>query len=119
MNDFDGFKKGTVEMIMLKILSEGDCYGYQISQLVKKLSGGVLTIPEGSMYPALYKMQEKGYISDYKMKVGKRLERVYYHIEQKGEERLEVLVKAYHEVFYATENVLNYRAEMSKVEGSE
>ena len=44
------FKKGSVEMLLLHLLKEeGDCYGYQLSQLINQRSGGVLVIPEGSM----------------------------------------------------------------------
>ena len=43
------FKKGSVEMLLLHVLScKGDCYGYQLSQLIKKSSGGELDFPVGS-----------------------------------------------------------------------
>lgn len=83
------FKKGSVEMLLLHVLScKGDCYGYQLSQLIKKSSGGELDFPVGSLYPALYKMIDHGYISDYKQQAGKRLVRVYYHLEDAGWQRL-------------------------------
>ena len=83
MRTQNNFKKGALEMLLLHILNEkADCYGYQLSQLIQTLSDGYLVVPEGSMYPALYKLIEKGYITDYKNKVGKRLVRVYYHIEK-------------------------------------
>ena len=67
------FKKGSVEMLLLHLLkTEGDCYGYQLSQLINQRSGGVLVIPEGSMYPTLYKLIDNSYITDYK----KRLRRI-------------------------------------------
>ena len=54
-------------MLLLHVLScKGDCYGYQLSQLIKKSSGGELDFSVGSLYPALYKMIDHGYISDYK-----------------------------------------------------
>ena len=37
---------------------------------------------EGALYPILYKLSDKGYVSDYKRLAGKRLTRVYYHLEQ-------------------------------------
>ena len=53
------FKKGSVEMLLLHVLScKGDCYGYQLSQLIKKSSGGELDFPVGSLYPALYKITD-------------------------------------------------------------
>ncbi len=90
-----GTKALPVEMIILKILSEEDAYGYQISQLIREYSDETISIAEGSMYPVLYRMLDKGYISDYKKKVGRRMERVYYHIEQQGEEALQELIVEY------------------------
>lgn len=96
-------------MLLLHILKEkGDCYGYQLSQLIKTISDEYLIIPEGSMYPALYKLIEKGYITDYKKQVGKRLIRVYYHIEPSGAQRLSELVQEFHETNRSIEKILNY-----------
>lgn len=110
MSAQNNFKKGAVEMLLLHILKEkGDCYGYQLSQLIKTTSDGYLTVPEGSMYPALYKLIDKGFISDYKKQVGKRLIRVYYHIENPGEERLAELILEYHRTNESIEKVLNHK----------
>ncbi len=92
----NNFKKGSAEMLLLHILKEkGDCYGYEICQLIKEISEGLLMFPEGSLYPALYKLIDNECISDYKKLVGKRMTRVYYHIEKKGEERLQNLLTDY------------------------
>lgn len=110
MSNQNSFKKGAVEMLLLHILKEnGDCYGYQLSQLIKTISDDFLIIPEGSMYPALYKLIDKGFITDYKKQVGKRLVRVYYHIEASGEERLFNLVNEFHRTNECIEKILNHR----------
>ena len=101
------FKKGSVEMLLLHVLNcKGDCYGYQLSQLIKKSSGNELDFPVGSLYPALYKMIDNGYISDYKQQAGKRLIRVYYHIEDAGRLRLEDLKKEYYATNHSIRQVL-------------
>ncbi|MEE0742026.1 MAG: PadR family transcriptional regulator [Emergencia sp.] len=101
------FKKGSVEMLLLHLLeTEGDCYGYQLSQLINQRSNGVLVIPEGSMYPTLYKLIDNEYISDYKKTVGKRMTRVYYHLEESGKQRLAELVEDYKEVASAIEKIM-------------
>ena len=62
MRKQNNFKKGAVEMLLLQILStKGDCYGYELSQILKDTENEILAIPEGSLYPALYKLIEKGY----------------------------------------------------------
>lgn len=92
----DHFKKGSVEMILLYLLQEKDLYGYQLSQMVKQRSNGILSIPEGSMYPTLYRLCDKEYISDYKKKAGQRLTRVYYHLEPAGRAYLTQLLNDYY-----------------------
>ena len=103
------FKKGSVEMLLLHLLkTEGDCYGYQLSQLINQRSNGVLVIPEGSMYPTLYKLIDNNYITDYKKVVGKRMTRVYYHLEESGKERLNELVDDYKEVDDAIQKIKSF-----------
>lgn len=107
-------------MLLLHILKEkGDCYGYQLSQLIKTISDDYLIIPEGSMYPALYKLIEKQYITDYKKQVGKRLVRVYYHIEPSGAQRLSELVQEFYETNRSIEKILNYDFSSEKNEEGE
>ncbi len=99
MKNAGNFKKGSVELVVLKILQlYGDCYGYQISQLITSLSDDILQIPEGSLYPTLYKLQEQGLVSDYRKKIGKRLIRVYYHLEAAGLQRLHELTEEYYQI---------------------
>lgn len=98
----NSIRTSSLDMLILKILSENDCYGYQISQLLRDYSNAVLQIAEAAMYPALYRMQEKGYITDYKVKVGKRRSRVYYHIEEEGETALSALIAEYQLITKAT-----------------
>lgn len=109
MQPQNNFKKGAVDMLLLHILSaKGDCYGYQLSQLIKELSNDYLVIPEGSLYPALYKLIDKKYISDYKKQCGKRLIRVYYHIEPSGEEHLRTLISDYLMTTDSIKQILNH-----------
>ncbi len=88
-------KKATIEMFLLKLLSEEDMYGYQLSQELKKRSDGKYTILEGSMYPILYRLSDQNYISFYEKKAGKRQTRVYYHLEPTGLDYFEQLKHSY------------------------
>lgn len=60
------------------------------------------------MYPALYKLIDNGYITDYKQQAGKRLVRVYYHIEDSGLERLNLLLEDYYSTNEGIQQILNY-----------
>ncbi len=54
---------GTLEMLILRTLQKGPMHGYSITERIQRLSDSVLSIDEGSMYPALYRMQRRGWIS--------------------------------------------------------
>ncbi len=88
MSAADGVKRSSIELLLLTLLQDEDMYGYQISQELERRSDGAYTLQESSMYPILYRMMDKGYISDKPVKVGKRRMRVYYHLEDTGVERL-------------------------------
>ena len=92
------FRRGVMSLVILALLKREDMYGYQLVQETYLASGGKLTAQEGSLYPVLYKLQEQGLISDRKVLVGKRMTRVYYHLEPAGEYRLEELIRDYLDV---------------------
>ena len=76
--------KGTLVPIILKLLSErGKMYGYQIAQEVKEMTSGKILIKEGSLYPALHKLQTDGLVDVESASIGKRV-RKYYTISKKG-----------------------------------
>jgi PadR family transcriptional regulator PadR len=76
------------------VLYDKDCYGYEITNEIKTLSDGVIDIKEGSLYPSLYKMLEKGYITSRDELVNRKL-RVYYHIEDSGKKYLQEMIEEY------------------------
>ena len=108
MDNKSNFRRGFVELLVLYLLSQKDYYGYELSQTINEQSDSVLNIPVGSLYPALYKLIDAGYISDYKKQVGRRLIRVYYHIEDSGINRLSSLIEDYNSTVAAVRQVLNY-----------
>lgn len=87
----NSFRRGVMSLVILSLLTREDMYGYQLVQETERLSGGLIITQEGSLYPVLYKLLDHGYISDRKVLVGKRMNRIYYHIEPAGYIRLEEL----------------------------
>ncbi|MBM3753781.1 MAG: PadR family transcriptional regulator [Acidobacteria bacterium] len=53
---------GTLDMLVLKTLTRGHMHGYAIAQLIKQISAEVLQIEEGSLYPALQRLELNGWI---------------------------------------------------------
>ena len=91
----DNVKRGSVDLLLLSLLKEQDMYGYQLCQTLAERSSGRYKLLESSMYPILYRMIDKGLITDRRELVGKRRTRVYYHLEREGELYLEQALQDY------------------------
>lgn len=101
------FRRGVMSLVILGLLKREDMYGYQLVQETARLSEGKLTTQEGSLYPVLYRLQEEGLISDKRVQVGKRMTRIYYHLEEAGVQRLEELIREYRETTQAVYRIAN------------
>ena len=76
--------KGSLNTIIMKLLEEnGKMYGYEITQKIKGIIQGELTITEGALYPALHKLEAEGLLDVEVEKVDNRL-RKYYKLTEKG-----------------------------------
>ncbi|MFD1674075.1 PadR family transcriptional regulator [Alicyclobacillus fodiniaquatilis] len=81
-----------MDVILLSILSEGDSYGYDIVQQVNDLTHGALLLKEGSLYPALKRLEANHFIEGYwgtDKNTGPR--RRYYSIKERGRTHLKGL----------------------------
>lgn len=92
------FRRGVMSLVILALLKREDMYGYQLVQETERCSGGKLTTQEGSLYPVLYKLLDQGCISDRRVRVGKRMTRIYYHLEPVGDAYLQELIREYEAV---------------------
>jgi DNA-binding PadR family transcriptional regulator len=76
--------KGTLGTIILRLLEQKDrMYGYEITQMVKDRSDGTILVKEGSLYPALHKLEADGLVTVEEVFIGKRV-RKYYSLTQPG-----------------------------------
>jgi transcriptional regulator len=55
--------QGTLDMLILKALSAGPMHGYGVGQRIEQLAEDMLKVEEGSLYPALYRLEERGWIN--------------------------------------------------------
>lgn len=79
--------KGSHELIILKLLSRQDMYGYQLIQQMALLSEDVFHMSQGSLYPFLHGMEDRGLIDSYTQVVNGR-ERRFYHLTSAGRRAL-------------------------------
>jgi transcriptional regulator len=97
---------GTLEMLTLKTLSLGALHGYGIAQHIKRLSREVLEIEEGSLYPALQRMQVKGWVkSEWRETPTKRRAR-YYQLTPLGRKQLGIEESSFQRVVEAIGRVM-------------
>ena len=54
--------QGTLDMLVLKVLADGPLHGYAVAVRLERLSNDILAVEEGSLYPALYRMESRGWL---------------------------------------------------------
>src|SRR3982751_4869888 len=72
------YLQGTLDLLVLKTLSWGPAHGYAIARWTEQLTGDVLALGQGSLYPALYRLEERGFIeSEWRLTDTNRRAKVY------------------------------------------
>jgi len=102
------FLNGVSELLILSILDKNDSYIYEIKKIIDEMSNDYLPISQNTIYAAAYKLEEEEKISEYSKLVGRKRQRIYYHLEPKGKEYLEELTTNYKMVTSAVNSILNY-----------
>ncbi|MGM0885152.1 MAG: PadR family transcriptional regulator [Bacillota bacterium] len=85
--------KGSTEVIILSLLSEHDMYGYELAQKIENESEGFLRFREGTLYPALKKLETQGLVESYWRDSNEGPRRKYYKITYTGKKALSDLKK--------------------------
>jgi transcriptional regulator len=80
---------GTLDMLVLRVLSRGELHGWGITNKLELLSKSALQVDEGSLYPSLYRMEDKGWIeAEWKMTENNRRAK-YYSLTRAGRKQFE------------------------------
>ena len=112
----DIIRKGASDLLILTLLSEKERYGYEIRKEIEQRSRGLFSLSEGALYVFLYRLSEDGYISERRETVGKRRVRVYYGLNEKGEEYRKALSKEYASVSKGLEYFYSFERGEDNVE---
>jgi PadR family transcriptional regulator, regulatory protein PadR len=86
--DTGGMLQGTLGLLILKALVVQDQHGYGIAQWLEQVSGEVLQIEEGSLYPALRRLEDKGFITSYWAITENNRRARYYALTRAGRQHL-------------------------------
>jgi PadR family transcriptional regulator, regulatory protein PadR len=87
--------QGTLDLLILKALTLGPLHGYGIIQRIRQLSDELLTVEQGSLYPAVYRIEQRGWISS-KWGVNETGRRAkFYTLTKAGQQQLGVEEKSW------------------------
>jgi transcriptional regulator len=98
--------QGTLDLLILKTLSAGAMHGYAIAQRIQERSDDVLIVEEGSLYPALYRMEEKNWIASEWGKSENNRRAKYYSLTKSGRRQLEEETELWERIHRAISLVL-------------
>jgi PadR family transcriptional regulator PadR len=91
------FMNGIPELVVLRLLSRKEMYGYELVKAIQAESQGILTFGEGCIYPTLHALEHSRLIVSRRKEVGGR-NRLYYELTARGRRQLEALSKDWNQV---------------------
>ncbi|MBA4258778.1 MAG: PadR family transcriptional regulator [Chitinophaga sp.] len=99
--------KGCLEPILLRLLKDnGRMYGYQMTQMVKEITKGELSITEGALYPLLHKLEEQGIVETETEMNGNRM-RKYYSLTKAGKKQTTIAMDEMKAFMQSLEFIVN------------
>jgi PadR family transcriptional regulator, regulatory protein PadR len=81
--------QGTLDLLILKAVAVDPLHGYAIAQRLEQVSRGVVQVPEGSLYPALHRLENRGVLGADWKKTETGREAKFYRLTRKGRKQLE------------------------------
>ncbi|MBJ6724938.1 PadR family transcriptional regulator [Geomesophilobacter sediminis] len=101
------FLNGVPNLLILKLLSRREMYGYELVRSIQQASGEALVFAEGCIYPLLHVLEEEGCISSREQAINGRT-RLYYLLTGKGEQRLAEMEREWDRVRQGVVQALNW-----------
>lgn len=79
---------GSMSLLVLKLLEDGDLYGYQMIEELRRKSDDTFRLRAGTLYPLLHGLEEKGCVTAYERTADSGKARRYYHLTERGRDAL-------------------------------
>jgi transcriptional regulator len=92
------FLKGTLDMLILKVVALGPIHGYAISQRIQQISKDFFQVQQGSLYPALHRLEERGWLDAEWRQTETGREAKFYTLTRKGRKQLETEVRNWEQI---------------------
>jgi transcriptional regulator len=99
--------QGTLDMLILKTLALEPMHGWGVSQRIQQISSGVLNVNQGSLYPALYRLEDQGWIEAEWGSSDNNRQAKYYKLTRAGRKRLDEETANWQRLSAAIEQVLH------------
>lgn len=101
-----GLPQGTLDLLILKTLALEPRHGWAISERLAQISGATLTIRQGSLYPALHRLERRGWVKASWGTSENNRRAKYYELTKRGRSRLEVEITAWRKLSDVVAQVL-------------
>ena len=98
--------QGTLDMLILKSLVAGERHGLGISRRIQQITGGTFSVKPGSLFPALHRMEEEGWIVSFWGDSENNRRAKYYRLSKAGLKQLEVETKRWGRISWAIAQAL-------------
>jgi transcriptional regulator len=103
--------QGTLDMLVLKAVSLGPLHGYGVLLRIQQISKGCLEIQQGSLYPALYRLERDGWIASEWGESENKRKAKYYRLTATGKRQLEAEAEKWNRMADVIAGILRTRAE--------
>ena len=114
MPDKSDLPQGTLDLLILKVIALGPVHGYAIAQRLQQVSRDVVQVPQGSLYPALHRLENRGLLAaDWKMTETGR-EAKFYRLTKKGCAQLDAETASWERLAEAVGLILKMSEEPAK-----
>jgi PadR family transcriptional regulator, regulatory protein PadR len=98
--------RGTLDMLILKIVALGPNHGYAIAQRLRQISNDFFTVHQGSLYPALHRLEDRGWLQADWRDTDTGREAKFYSLTKKGRKQLESEVLGWEQISNAVALIL-------------
>ena len=100
------FLKGTLDMLILKVVALGPIHGYAISQRIQMISKDLFQVQQGSLYPALHRLEDRGWLQAEWKATETGREAKFYTLTRKGRRQMEVEIRNWEQISDAVALIL-------------
>jgi PadR family transcriptional regulator, regulatory protein PadR len=106
-------RRGSLELIVLHLLSSGEAYGYEIVTMLAERTDGALEVSDGTLYPVLYRLESAGFVTIRWETPQRGVPRKYYRLTESGRAELERMTREWTAFADAMSRLIRQRPEGS------